>query len=120
MLYINNSGLIAGGSDSAKHPGVLHCAPWDKNLKIHNLGTLKGGTACGFGDIDDQGRATGVVTLPSGAYRAILWSQNTGLLDLNNLIPKNSGWVLATSGAINLKGLVAQAGGPGSRPFFGR
>ena len=108
--YVNDSGIVAGGSDSAKHPGISHCAYWDKDLKIHDAGTLSRSGNCGFGQIDDLGRAVGAAFTSTGASHAILWTKSTGLLDLNNLIPKNSGWVLATSGSINKKGQITGYG----------
>jgi probable HAF family extracellular repeat protein len=102
--YINNLGQTIGGSDSAKHPGIFHCALWDKHLKIHDLGTLSG-NSCGLSEIDDQGDAVGGI-VTSGALSAVFWSKKTGLLDLNKLIGKNSGWALLSASSINLSGQI--------------
>jgi len=103
--YINNLGQIIGGSDSAKHLGVYHCALWDKNLKIHDLGTLKTDAACGLSAINDEGLAVGG-TLTAGTQHALFWSKSTGLLDLNTLIAKNSGWLLVGAISISQSGQI--------------
>jgi probable HAF family extracellular repeat protein len=109
--YINNHGVIIGGSDSAKHPGVIACALWDAHLKIHALGSLKAGNTCGLSQINDLGRAVGGSNVASGASHAVFWSKQTGLRDLNKSIPKNSGWVLAGAISINRAGQIV---GPGT------
>lgn len=103
--YLNNLGQIVGGSDSAKHLGIYHCTLWDKNLKIHDLGTLKTDPACGLSAINDQGNAVGGTQTP-GTQHAVFWSQSTGLLDLNTLIAKTSGWLLIGAIGINQSGQI--------------
>lgn len=52
-----------------------------------------------------DGRAT------SNASHAFIWSANTGMLDLNDLIiPARSGWLLIDAHAINLRGEIAGIG----------
>jgi probable HAF family extracellular repeat protein len=41
---------------------------------------------------------------------AFVWSPSTGMLDLNNLIPANSGWLLQSANAINDQGQIVGLG----------
>jgi probable HAF family extracellular repeat protein len=108
--YINTEGLIVGGSRSGRHPKVLHCVLWDTQHKIHDLGILKGGTFCGFSGLDDLGRGTGVANVANGDSHAVIWTKAKGLQDLNDLIPKNSGWVLHVANSSNRAGQIVGYG----------
>jgi probable HAF family extracellular repeat protein len=50
----------------------------------------------------------GQVVVESGD--AFIWSQATGMLDLNGLIPANSGWNLTWAFAINDSGQIVGQG----------
>jgi len=42
------------------------------------------------------------ISLNAGPEHAFIWTKGTGWLDLNNLIPKYSGWVLTVPYDINV------------------
>jgi len=48
---------------------------------------------------------------PSQPRRGVRrWSRSTGMLDLNKLIPRNSGWLLQVARAINDQGQILDLG----------
>ncbi len=108
-IWINDPGVIVGTSTSKEFPNGV-AVFWDKNGGIHPIGTLAGGTSSFPGFIDDSGRVVGESTVSGGASHAFLWTSKTGLQDLNDMIPANSGWVLIHASAINRAGLISGYG----------
>ncbi len=92
---INNAGQIIGSS-----------VFWDKGTTT-NLGSLGGATQAR--DINDKGAVVGSSFTSSGAERAFLW-ENGIMVDLNDLLPQNSGWELTQARAINDLGQIVGAG----------
>src|SRR5579863_6096192 len=90
--WINNLGVVAGLSTSTKYPNGVSVY-WDAT-GIHPISTLPGGSSSWAGYISDTKQITGESTVAGGATHAYLWTQKKGMQDLNNMIPKNSGWVL--------------------------
>jgi len=41
---------------------------------------------------------------------AFIWTRSKGMVDLNTLIPANSGWVLVTANSINGEGRIVGTG----------
>jgi probable HAF family extracellular repeat protein len=66
-------------------------------------------------DINNQNLAVGIAFL-EGILRPVLWSEaqlggpNAGLVDLNTLLPQNSGWTLIGASAINDRGQITGSG----------
>lgn len=101
---INNAGLIVGYSQM---PGnnSQHAVLWNGG-SIQDLGTLPGGinsTATFIGPgCDILGYSDNkVVIWPSGA---------AGPIDLNKLIPTNSGWVIVSANGMNASGTIVGSG----------
>jgi probable HAF family extracellular repeat protein len=107
--WINNSGVIAGASTSAKYPNGV-TVYWDATGKIHLVGTLPGGDASYAGFITDSGEILGQSTVPGGDNHAFIWTKKKRMRDLNNLIPKNSGWVLHHAASVNTAGQIVGYG----------
>jgi len=107
--WINNSGVIAGASRSAKYPNGV-TVYWDAAGKVHLVGTLPGGDASYAGFITDAGEILGQSTVPGGDNHAFIWTRKKRMQDLNNLIPKNSGWVLHHAASVNAAGQIVGYG----------
>lgn len=99
---INNNGWVVGEShltgESATH-AFLH----NGNSMI-DLGIL-GGTYSIAKAINDIGQVVGVSN-----GRAFLYEEINGMLDLNNLIPSGSGWILSEASDINYSGQIVGHG----------
>lgn len=107
--WLNKSGVVAGMSTSAKYPNGVSVY-WDATGKIHSIGTLPGGSSGWAGFISDSGQITGESTVTGGDNHAYIWTRKTGMQDLNNMIPKNSGWVLHHAASINAAGQIVGYG----------
>jgi probable HAF family extracellular repeat protein len=107
-VWINTSGVIVGDSTSTKYPkGVV--VYWDSSGK-HSIGTLPGGTYSAPGFISDAGEILGDSTVTGGADHAFIWTKSKGMQDLNNVISKNSGWVLHHASSIDNSGQIVGYG----------
>jgi probable HAF family extracellular repeat protein len=107
--WLNNSGVVAGSSTSKKYPNGVSVY-WDAAGKIQSIGTLQGGTSSSAGYISDSEQITGESTVTGGDTHAYLWTNKQRMQDLNNMIPKNSGWVLRHAAAINKAGQIVGYG----------
>jgi probable HAF family extracellular repeat protein len=107
--WINNLGVIVGQSGSPKYPSGV-AVYWDKSGKIQPIGTFAGGTTSFAGFINDAGEVLGESTISGGDTHAFIWTTTTGLQDLNNLIPPNSGWDLNHASAMNAAGDIVGFG----------
>ncbi len=107
-IWLTDSGVIAGLSTSAKYPNGVSVY-WDA-MGIHSIGTLKGGTSSSPGYISNKVEILGQSTVAGGDNHAYIWTKKKGMLDLNNMIPKNSGWVLVHASSINTAGQIVGYG----------
>ncbi|HEV3277134.1 MAG TPA: hypothetical protein VG860_09985 [Terriglobia bacterium] len=99
---INDLGQIAGGS---AFPTGNFAALWTPDNTIESLGALPGqGWSSAFA-INNLGQVVGW-----SGYLAFFWSSTTGMLDLNTLIPPNSGWILTAAFGINGRGQITGEG----------
>jgi probable HAF family extracellular repeat protein len=97
-LAINDLGQVAGLSFCANCSLQMHATLWNKGKgSILDLGINNVGQVVGEGEV-------------SALVHAFVWSPSTGMLDLNNLIPANSGWLLQTASAINDQGQIVGVG----------
>lgn len=96
-------------STSKKYPNGVSVY-WDATGEILPIGTLPGGSSSSAGYISDSMQITGESTVTGGATHAYLWTPTNHMQDLNNMIPKNSGWVLRHAAAINKKGQIVGYG----------
>jgi probable HAF family extracellular repeat protein len=104
---INDAGDIVGDSmvkGTANELAVL----WPAGGDIVSLGSL-GGTESSARDINNHGQVVGYAKNASGEYRAFLW-EGSEMVDLNTLLPAESGWVLLSANAINDAGQIAGEG----------
>jgi probable HAF family extracellular repeat protein len=108
-IWMTDSGLVAGTSTSAQYPNGVSVY-WDTTGKIHNIGTLPGGNSSSPGYISDSGTILGQSTVSGGDTHAYMWTQKTGMRDLNNMIPPHSGWDLHHAASINNAGVIVGYG----------
>jgi len=98
---INDSGQIVGTSSCGS--SCTHAALWT-STGIQDLGTLPGSSISAANGINNLGQVVG----ESGG--AFIWSEATGIQDLNDLIPAGSGWTLTWAFAINDGGQITGQG----------
>jgi probable HAF family extracellular repeat protein len=98
---INNFGVAVGFSANplqATHAFIY------QNGHMVDIGTL-GGSYAQANAINNLGIVVGFSnTTGDTDVHAFLWTRRTGMLDLNNLLPANSGWVLNVANGINGRG----------------
>jgi probable HAF family extracellular repeat protein len=103
---INDAGTITGDSslagDTAVHAFLF------RNGTLRDLGTL-GGTRSTARAINNADQVVGMSLDASGRQRAFLW-QTDVMVDLNTLLPPNSGWELQDAHFINDAGQIAGTG----------
>jgi probable HAF family extracellular repeat protein len=114
---INDAGQIVGTSrqEDAHNRAFL----WEKD-KMNNLGVLpEGGDSSYAADINSAGQVVGFVEgYGDHGQVAFLW-QNGGMIDLNTLIPADSGLTLLGAWAINDAGQIVGFGiGPKGESIF--
>jgi len=78
---------------------------------VTDLGTLGGSYSIASG-LNDNGQVVGLFDTGGGLFHALLYSGG-GMVDLNTLIPANSGWTLTDATAINNNGEIV---GEGTNP----
>jgi probable HAF family extracellular repeat protein len=104
---INDRGELVG--TTLLLDGTVHSFVWNHG-HIRDLGTLPGdfATIAGCcGTVNNSGEVVGFAFPgPFGSGHAIAWLDNNGPVDLNDLIPANSGYYLVNSGGINDAGEI--------------
>ena len=135
---INDLGQIVGWSTTspvAAFPEELtspmNAVLWTPGKTIQDLGTLPGDISSVaskinlFGQvIGSSGNAViggnGCPSSPpeplESSGRPFIWTERTGMHDLNTLIPRNSGWVLNTAAEINVWGQIVGLGTRNGQP----
>ena len=106
---INDRGQAVGYSETGA--GATRHAFLTTDGVIHDLGTLPGFDDSVAYDVDGAGEAVGAAAPAPDApnARALLW-RGGRTVDLNGLLPLNSGWVLEEARAINNRGQIAGTG----------
>jgi probable HAF family extracellular repeat protein len=130
---INDTGQVVGWStnNATEFPcqsvsaadDAPHAVLWSVNEAIQDLGTLPGDGASAAVKINSAGQVIGssgnTVTSQDAQHggeliqvlgRPFIWSQNSGMQDLNALIPENSGWVLNSVADISASGAIVGLG----------
>jgi probable HAF family extracellular repeat protein len=118
---INNSGQVVGESDAGPilKPSVrfrgfplffgTHAFLWTEGIGMTDLGHLGGGTSHASA-ISNNGVVVGWSTLINSAGHAFRWTKRGGMIDLNTLLPLNSGWVLTDANGVNDEGQITGSG----------
>ncbi|MGH8371272.1 MAG: hypothetical protein ACRETO_00890 [Gammaproteobacteria bacterium] len=113
-LAINDREQIVGWSGTSDGT-VSRAFRWEKGI-MRDLGTLPGDTNSAAEAINIFGQAVGWSGVDKGAdSHAVLWSRNR-ILNLNQLLPSDSGWVLTDATAINALGQIAGTGRHNGQP----
>ena len=103
---INAGGQVVGfsyrPSSNTPHPTV-----WN-GTAITDIGSLGGGSGYAYG-INTAGAIVGTSTDSNNSNLAFLYS-NGSMIDLNTLLPANSGWNLTSAYAINDSGWITGQG----------
>jgi len=107
---INTSGVIVGQSDGTSTAGTWHAVLWNTSDKIQDLGLLVGGNYSMAFAVNDSSVVVGYGNVLGNAPHAFVWTSAGGMQDLNDLIPKDSGWVLINANAINSLGQITGYG----------
>lgn len=105
---INDRGEVAGASLSSED-GTVHPFLWTRQGGMRDLGTFPGAIVTGIiccGTLNNEGEAVGL-TVDGNTFnmRAVLVLDGR-LIDLNTLIPSNSGWSLQAASSINDAGQI--------------
>ena len=82
---------------------------WTEGIGMRDLGHLGGGTSRATA-INNNGLAVGSSTLSNGAVHAFSWTHTNGMIDLNNLLPLFSGWILVEANSVNDSGQITGLG----------
>lgn len=106
---INSSGVIVGQSNSRAN-SAWHAVKWSVSNAIDDLGVLPGGTYSVAFAINDSNEIVGYGDVAPNVPHAMLWTPTRSMLDLNDLIPKGTGWVLINANAINALGQITGYG----------
>ena len=103
---INDVGQVIG---YATLPGGDQRAFLYTKGRIRNLGTLAGGTQSFAYGINNQGQVVGSSDAKDSALRAFIYRDGV-MSDLNESIPRNSGWLLTEARGINERGQIVGYG----------
>jgi probable HAF family extracellular repeat protein len=104
-MAINDNGVVAGQSSTAA--GYIQ-AFISTASGLTGLGTLGGTSSYAYG-IDNAGAVVGYSTMGDGSLHAFVYG-NGIMLDLNGLVPANSGWLLNAAYAIDNAGEIVGTG----------
>lgn len=113
---VNNLGQIVGGSNIVQGCAstVRHAFLWTEQKGMQDLGTPTGTSFGGPGAINLFGMVVGAACpqpcLSQESVHGYVWTRKTGWLDLNGLIPADSGWVIESVSAVNDLGQITGQG----------
>ncbi len=111
---INDIGHIAGDSDS-NNSFLVHAILWVRGSAPQDLGTLGGSTSSARAiNVSDVIVGSSLPTTGTTTH-AFVWTSTGGMLDLNNLIPSGSGWVLQVANGVNDSGQIVGNGTIGGK-----
>jgi probable HAF family extracellular repeat protein len=105
-MSINGSGDVAGFADLPS--GYQHAFLYTGSSLI-DLGTLGGGSSFAY-SVNDTGTVVGYSWLSGGPDPHAFVDANSAMLDLNSLIPADSGWELLQAFGINDGGQIVGTG----------
>lgn len=87
---ITNAGFIIGRALNSSNK--MRAVIFDPNGNI-GLGTLGGDMSKAYGANSSE-QVVGWSKISDGSWHAFLWTQEYGMIDLNELLPESSGWTL--------------------------
>lgn len=115
VMALNNSDQVIGQSGfpegEGPHPPIFHAFLWERG-KLHDLGTLPGGTMSYPYSINASGQIVGFSDTAKEQINAhpVLW-ENGQIKDLSTLIPAGTRWINLEGGAgINDRGQIVGDG----------
>lgn len=103
---INDFGQVAGYFQTGLN---LHAFVYTSGSAAVDIGAGRPGDSRAL-SINNLGQVVGFTTSSFGEPSAFLYSEGTGIVDLNTHIPPNSGWRLTSADAINDQGQITGAG----------
>lgn len=115
---VNKKGWVAGGAtteNGIEYGGTgTHAFIW-KDGEMIDLGAFDGADYSMANDLNDKGEVVGFAGNPNAAtpdasMAAALWDTKGQLINLNDMIPADSGWFLSTAVSINNKGEITGLG----------
>ncbi len=105
---INDAGQVVGGSQYFWGQLLFHAFIYSDGV-MTDLGTF-GGTESVANDINNAGQIVGWAALATtNAHRAFLYENGT-MINMNALIPADSGWTLTEANGINEQGSIVGKG----------
>jgi probable HAF family extracellular repeat protein len=122
---VNDLGQVVGWSTTSPGFSSVHAVLWTRGGGISDLGTLYPDTSSAALQINFFGKVIGssgdiLLNIPNifglDPYplevvgRPFIWSERSGMQDLNTLINTSSGWVLNTATGINIWGQIVGSG----------
>jgi probable HAF family extracellular repeat protein len=111
---INGAGQIVGGSSIDCVSNNRHAFLWTSERGLQDLGAPEGTFFGGPGAVNILGMVVGAACplqcFSQESVHGFIWTTATGWLDLNNLIPADSGWVIENVTAINVRGQITGQG----------
>jgi len=112
---INNAGLIVGEADTAEdfssHAFIYHIS-----IGLIDLGTL-GGSSSSAQDINEGGIVVGYAGNKNNESRAFVGTPDSGIKDLNSLVPDMGEVTLTEAQLINNNGVIVALGESGDLNF---
>lgn len=108
---INDKGQLIGSIDIRnKRHYTSHAFIFSFDLGFIDLGVLPKGRVSSAYAINNKGQVVGTSETKDDE-KAFIWDIDHGMRDLNDLIPKNDGWInLSTAKAINDSGYILGEG----------
>ena len=97
---INNAGKVVSG-------GWIYDSVTQQWQPLGTIGGCSSGNAY---DINDSDQVVGIWHTCDGSPRAFLKESGQPMIDLNTLIPADSGWTITAASAINSEGQIAAIG----------
>ena len=105
-VAINDAGQVIGYA--ALRGGDQRAFIYTKG-RMRSLGTLSGGTQSFAYGINNQGHVVGSSDAKDSGLRAVIY-RDGAMYDLNESIPRSSGWLLTEARSINEKGQIVGYG----------
>jgi probable HAF family extracellular repeat protein len=104
---INNKSQVVGQAQTTS--GEWHAAVWE-NGTVTDLGSFGSDPWAIAVGVNSHGQIVGVSTLPDGINtRGLLWEEGL-VIDVQTLIPADSGWIIQQAIGINERGQIAGQG----------